>query len=87
MDEFLNLLKAMEEMAKKDAEAPVVMCFCKESGLNGKRSTTVKGPDSAIFAGLCELVYVAIKKNPDKTMQKITMELLFDDVMRKLNED
>jgi hypothetical protein len=87
MDEFLNLLKSMEKAAKKDAEAPVVMCFCKESGMNGKRSVTVKGPDAAIFTGLCELVYAAIKKNPDKTMRMITLELLHDDVMRNLNKE
>ena len=86
MDEFLNLLKDAENMAKKDAEAPVVLCSCKEPGLNGKRSITVKGPDSAIFASLCELVYEAIKKNPDKTMRMITLELLHDDVMRNLNK-
>ncbi len=84
MENFLNFMKSIIDVAKKDAEAPIVICFCKESGLNGKRSTTVKGPDAAIFASLCELVPAAIKKIPDKDMQRITLALLYEESMREL---
>lgn len=84
MENFLNFMKSVEETVKNDAEAPVIIRYCKEFGLNGKKTITVEGPDSAIFASLCELVPEAIKKNPNRNMQRITLELLYDEAMSSL---
>lgn len=80
MDEFLNLIRS----AMKDSEAPVIIRYCKEFGLDGKKTITVEGPYSAITASLCELITEAIKKNPDRIMQRFTLELLYDEVKREL---
>jgi hypothetical protein len=80
MDEFLNLIR----LAIKDIEAPVIIRYCKEFGQNGKKTLTVEGPYSAITASLCELITEAIKKNPDRIMQRFTLELLYVEVMREL---
>ena len=83
MKDFLNFMRAAEESVKKDAEAPAVICFCKEPGFMGKISITLKGPESVMFAGLCQLVPEAIKKAP-KEMQKDILEMLYTETLHEL---
>lgn len=49
----------------------------------GKISITLKGPESAMFAGLCQLVPEAIKKTP-KEMQKDILEMVYTEALHEL---
>ena len=50
------ILATMPEKLREDAKEPICLSFNKEEGLKGEVTTTIVGPVSGIYAGLCTLL-------------------------------
>lgn len=80
------LLAAMPDQVKEDAKESVILNFNKEKGLNGEVATTISGPVSGVYAGLCTLLSDALNAmSPgDPVKQKRTLDLIYKSVSTEL---
>lgn len=80
------LLATMPEKLREDAKEPIRLSFNKEEGIKGEVTTTIVGPVSGIYAGLCTLLHDSMnamepndpirqKKNLDSIYKRVSMEL------------
>lgn len=80
------LLANMSTEVKKDAKKAVNICFNKEPGLRGDVTTTIIGPLSGVYAGLCTLLPDAlISMYPSNLKkQKEILDSIFKSVCTEL---
>lgn len=80
------LLATLPEKVKEEAIEPIVILFNKEKGLMGEATTSIAGPTSGVYAGLCAMLPVAIKcmypNNREK--QKSTLDSIYKSVSVEL---
>lgn len=64
------LLATMPEKLREDAKEPICLSFNKE-GLKGEVTTTIVGPVSGIYAGLCTLLHNSLSAmEPNNPMRQ-----------------
>ncbi len=80
------LLAAMSDQMKEDAKEPVTLNFSKESGLRGEVTTTIVGPASGVYAGICTLLPDVLKAMVpnDCERQKKILDFIYGSVCSEL---
>lgn len=80
------LLAAMPDRVKEAANEPTTLVFNKEKGLKGEVTTTIAGPVSGVYAGLCALLPDALRAmDPnDREKQKKTLDSIYRRVSAEL---
>ncbi len=80
------LLAVMPEKLREEAKEPICLIFNKEKGLEGEVTTTIAGPASGIFAGLCTLLIDSLKvmESNDPMRQKKILDSIYEIVSVEL---
>lgn len=80
------LLAAMPEHLKEAANEPVILNYNKEKGIKGEVNTTIIGPTSGVYAGLCTLLPDALRamEPNDCERQKNTLDSIYRRVSAEL---
>lgn len=80
------LLAAMPEKLREDAKEPICLSFNKEKGIKGEVTTTIVGPTSGIYAGLCTLLHDSLSamEPNDPVRQKKTLDSIYKRVSIEL---
>lgn len=80
------LLATMPDQVKEAANESVTLVFNKEKGLKGEVTTTIAGPVSGVYAGLCTLLPDALRAMApnDREKQKRNLDSIYRNVSAEL---